>query len=47
MLKMAHINSKSADQVESMTIELLEPWMPFIHTITSDNGKIYKSQSYC
>lgn len=39
MLKMAHLKSKSAKEVEVKTIELLEPWMPFIHTITSDNGK--------
>ena len=36
---MAYIKSKEAKQVELKTIELLEPWMPFIHTITSDNGK--------
>ena len=39
MLKMAHVKNKSAKEVELKTIELLEPWMPFIHTITSDNGK--------
>jgi len=38
-LKMAYVNSKKAKQVELKTIELLEPWIPFIHTITSDNGK--------
>ena len=39
ILKMAHLKSKSAKEVELKTIELLESWMPFIHTITSDNGK--------
>ena len=38
-LKMAYVNSKEAKQIELKTIELLEPWIPFIHTITSDNGK--------
>ena len=36
---MAYIKSKEAKQVELKTIELLEPWIPFIHTITSDNEK--------
>ena len=39
ILKMAHLKSKSAKEVELKTIQLLEPDMPFIHTITSDNGK--------
>jgi len=39
MLKMAHLNSKEAKEIEQKTVELLEPWSPFIHTITSDNGK--------
>lgn len=39
LLKMAYIKSKEAKEVSQKTIELLEPWMPFIHTITSDNGK--------
>ena len=39
MLKMKHIQSKEAKVIENNTIELLEEWSPFIHTITSDNGK--------
>lgn len=39
MLKMAYLKNKSAKEVALKTIELLEPWMPFIYTITSDNGK--------
>lgn len=39
LLKMAYIKSKEAKEVAKKTIELLEPWIPFIHTITSDNGK--------
>ncbi len=39
MLKMKKIDSKKADVVENAMKELLEEWMPFSHTITSDNGK--------
>ena len=39
MLKMKYIESKEAKVIEENTIGLLEEWMPFIHTITSDNGK--------
>jgi len=39
MLKMKYIESKEAKVIETSTVALLEEWMPFIHTITSDNGK--------
>jgi len=39
MLKMGHIKSKSAKEVQVKTEELLDNWRPFIKTITSDNGK--------
>ncbi len=39
MLKMGHILSKEAKDVELKTKELLEEWAPFLSTITSDNGK--------
>ncbi len=39
VLKMKHIESKESKVVEQNAIELLEEWTPFIHTITSDNGK--------
>jgi len=39
MLKMAYLKSKEAKRVERKAIELLEDWSPFIHTITTDNGK--------
>jgi transposase, IS30 family len=39
MLKMRYIESKEAKVIENNTIEILDEWMPFIHTITSDNGK--------
>ena len=39
MLKMRYLESKEAKVIENNTIEILDEWMPFIHTITSDNGK--------
>ena len=39
LLFMAKVNSKQASEIEDKTFELLRDWIPFIHTITSDNGK--------
>ena len=39
MVKMKKLNSKDADQLAIETITLLAEWKPFLHTITSDNGK--------
>ncbi|SMN12576.1 Mobile element protein [uncultured Candidatus Thioglobus sp.] len=39
MLKMKKVPSKNASVVSETIIEMLEDWNPFIHTITSDNGK--------
>lgn len=39
MLIMGKIESKEAQVVATKTIELLGQWKPFLHTITSDNGK--------
>ena len=39
MLRMGHVKTKSAKQVQVKTEQLLEEWRPFIKTITSDNGK--------
>ncbi len=39
MLKMAKIESKEAHIIETKSIELLQQWMPFLNTITTDNGK--------
>jgi len=39
VLKMAHVQGKGAKDIEIMAKELLEDWIPFICTITSDNGK--------
>ena len=39
MLKMAHVEGKGAKDIDVRTKELLEDWIPFIRTMTSDNGK--------
>ena len=39
MLKMKKVPSKEASVVAAAVIELLEEWLAYIHTITSDNGK--------
>jgi IS30 family transposase len=39
VLKMAKIDSKEAAVIEAKAIELLEDWQPYLHTITTDNGK--------
>jgi transposase, IS30 family len=39
MLKMKKLESKDAEQLAIETIALLQEWRPFLHTITSDNGK--------
>jgi len=39
MLKMKKVNTKKAAEVAAAINEMLEDWMPYIHTITSDNGK--------
>jgi len=39
MLKMKKVNSKSATEVTATINTLLEDWLPYLHTITSDNGK--------
>lgn len=39
LLFMAKVDSKQASEIEEKTFDLLHDWIPFIHTITSDNGK--------
>ena len=39
MLKMKKVETKQASEVADAINELLEEWRPFLHTITSDNGK--------
>lgn len=46
VLKMKKIPSKQASVVANAINELLEEWMPFTHTITSDNGKEFADHQY-
>lgn len=39
MLKMNKVDSKKAEQVSQVIIDELQDWMPYLHTITADNGK--------
>lgn len=39
MLQMKKIENKDAEIVKDTIIEMLGSWKPFLHTITSDNGK--------
>ena len=39
ILKMKKVKSKEAKVVKQVITELLEDWIPYLHTITSDNGK--------
>jgi len=39
MLKMMKVKSKEANVVAKAINKLLEDWIPYIHTMTSDNGK--------
>ncbi len=39
MLKMRKVNSKKAPEVSQAIIDELQDWIPYIHTITADNGK--------
>jgi len=39
VLKMKKVNSKKAEEVQKAITDLLEEWIPYLHTITSDNGK--------
>jgi len=39
MLKMKKVESKESEVVTNAIIEILNDWIPYIHTITADNGK--------
>ena len=39
VLKMKKVYSKKSDEVSNAINEMLKDWLPYIHTITSDNGK--------
>lgn len=39
MLRMGKVSSKESDVVTQKINDLMEDWIPFIHTMTADNGK--------
>lgn len=41
--KIALLNSKSCEEVKQKTVQILTEWKPYLHTITSDNGKEFAS----
>lgn len=46
MLKMKKVKSKDAGEVANAINESLEDWLPYLHTITSDNGKEFAKHKY-
>ena len=38
-VKIGKVESKEANEIEAKAIELLQDWKPYLHTITTDNGK--------
>jgi len=45
MVKIRKVESKEAVGIEQAAIEALQDWKPFLHTITSDNGKEFANHS--
>lgn len=43
ILKMGYVKGKEAKDIENKAIELLEDLAPFMHTITTDNGKEFSN----
>jgi IS30 family transposase len=43
MVKLGLVNSKSANEVKEKIVKILSEWKPYLHTITSDNGKEFAS----
>jgi Transposase and inactivated derivatives, IS30 family len=39
LVKIRKVNSKNAEQLAQAVVDALTPYKPFLHTITSDNGK--------
>ncbi|MFV0554768.1 MAG: IS30 family transposase, partial [Mangrovibacterium sp.] len=46
MVKIRKAKSKEADEVSKIIVLALEDWMPYIHTITSDNGTEFARHQY-
>jgi IS30 family transposase len=45
IVKIRKVESKEANTIEQATIEALQDWKPFLHTITSDNGKEFANHT--
>ena len=43
-VKITLLHTKSSEEVKEKTLKILKEWNPFLHTITSDNGK--RNRSY-
>jgi IS30 family transposase len=46
MLKMKKLNGKDAKELALATVDILQEWKPFLHTITADNGKEFADHKY-
>ena len=46
MLKMRKVESKNATQVSSAIVDELEDWIPYLHTVTADNGKEFANHEF-
>jgi len=46
MLKMRKVNSKKADEVSQAIVDELQDWIPYLHTITADNGKEFAAHEF-
>ena len=45
MVKIETLKSKTEGQVYKSTLRTLQEWRPWLHTITSDNGKEFAKHS--
>lgn len=46
VLKIRKAKSKEAEEVSRIIVAALEDWIPYIHTITSDNGTEFARHQY-
>lgn len=46
MLKMKKVNSKKAEEVSQAIVDELQEWIPYLHTITADNGKEFAHHEF-
>lgn len=44
-VKIRKLENKGAESIEQATIEALQDWKPYLHTITSDNGKEFANHT--